>query len=250
VRLRQPLQEGNICTITTCDFQIIRGEQVQHAHHLCVESMVRVHHLTTGAWNLTASKKYYFDEQFAYTLLKIVEGSNVVEFGAGDGKYKKYIEDAVPMYHAYDGAPQIEQRTGNHVRYMDLACPPKIERQYTFAICLETLEHIPKRFEKNAVDLLMSSTSHGLIISWARLGQGGDGHVNRKSIVDVLSLFNHVFTIDCALTLALREAAELSWFQRNTVVFRRKWSLLRPSKRLKVDNAKMRALRGRLQRSQ
>jgi hypothetical protein len=186
--------------------------------------MVEPKPLNTGAWNLTAQKKYNLDEPLASLLRFVLHGSDVVEFGAGDGRYQNYISDVTKSYQAYDGAPMIEQRTSNRVKYLDLATSNGIATSFSYGICLETMEHIPRRFENNAVDILSNSTKDGLILSWAR--QGGNGHFNRRPILYVLSRFKRLFYVDSALTLALRETATLPWFRSNIIVFRRRLSLL------------------------
>jgi hypothetical protein len=45
-------------------------------------------------------------------------------------------------------------------------------------ISIEVGEHIPKEFEQVFIDNICSHTNSKLILSWAIVGQGGDGHVN------------------------------------------------------------------------
>ena len=50
-----------------------------------------------------------------------------------------------------------------------------------WVICLEMGEHIPNRFEPMVIANLHAHNTRGVILSWARLGQPGYGHVNNHS---------------------------------------------------------------------
>jgi len=129
----------------------------------------------------------------------------------------------VKTYDAYDGAPFSEESTNGAVRYLDLSVPQLWLPPYDWVVCLEVIEHIPAEFESVVLDNVIRPAIVGVIISWALPTQPGGMHVNARPAEYVEEqLTRRGLTIDVDATLRLRNGSELSWFQQNTVVYRKK----------------------------
>ena len=50
-----------------------------------------------------------------------------------------------------------------------------------WVLSLEMGEHVPNRFEAMVIRNIHAHNTRGVILSWARLGQPGNGHVNNHS---------------------------------------------------------------------
>ena len=92
-----------------------------------------------------------------------------------------------------------------------------------WVLSLEVGEHIPKAFEEALIDNLHRHNTEGIVLSWARVGQGGFGHVNERDQGYVVDRLVHLgYAIDEQLTESLRNAATLDWLRHNVLVFRKR----------------------------
>jgi tryptophanyl-tRNA synthetase len=131
------------------------------------------------------SSEHAFDKPLAETLSSYLKSKTVASFGDGPGAYKKLITDLnqVNCYDAYDGAPYVEITTENSVKFLDLSLPIyHLPQTYDWIVSLEVAEHIPAEFESVYLDNLVRHAKEGIILSWAKLGQGGYSHVNNRDI--------------------------------------------------------------------
>lgn len=137
-------------------------------------------------------------------------------------------------YDAYDGAPFSDETTGGAVHYLDLAVPQLWLPRYDWVICLEVVEHVPVEFESIVLDNVVRPATVGIVLSWAVPTQPGAMHVNPRSPAYVEEeLSRRGLTLDADATRRLRNGSELSWFQQNTVVYRKTPP---PSRRGRQDN--------------
>ena len=94
--------------------------------------------------------------------------------------------------------------------------------KYDRALFLEVGEHIPLKFENNVFYNINCSTRESVIVSWARPGQYGNGHVNCRSQGYVQArMKDYGFTYDKKVSFFLREKSTFSWFKNNIMVFKR-----------------------------
>jgi len=85
---------------------------------------------------------------------------------------------------------------------------------------MEVLEHIPAKFETIVLDNINRAAGHGVVLSWAKLGQGGFHHVNNRPPTYVnQTMINRGFRMDLDTSLALRKRATFWWFINNLMVF-------------------------------
>jgi len=103
---------------------------------------------------------------------------------------------------------------------IDISQPQKFDKREC-TISLEVGEHIPKIFEQNYLDNIISS-SHNIILSWAILGQGGYGHVNCRNNDYIIDKFNQFgYRYNMVDSLYLRYGSSLTWFKNTIMVFNR-----------------------------
>ncbi len=139
--------------------------------------------------------------------------------------YARKMKEAgqVKIYTAYDGAPFCESTTDGWVRFLDLTAPQFGLPCYDWVMSLEVGEQIPKEFENIFVDNLARHAKEGIILSWAKLGQGGHSHINNKKESDVIEMLSiRGFGISRAEDKPLRAASGRFWLQNNIRVYRRR----------------------------
>ena len=88
---------------------------------------------------------------------------------------------------------------------------------------LEVAEHIPKQHELVYVDNLVRHAKEGIILSWAKIGQGGHSHINTKDFADVKILMEErSFYHDANVSEIFKNKARLGWLRDNLNIFRTK----------------------------
>jgi len=108
----------------------------------------------------------------------------LIDFGCGFGDYLKNLHNnGFTNLHGFEG--EVRKGSLNFIKNWDLSSPIKNYKGYNSlkksacnTICLEVGEHIPKQYESIFLDNITSLTTNKIILSWAIIGQGGDGHVN------------------------------------------------------------------------
>lgn len=152
-------------------------------------------------------------------------GKSVGSFGDGPGRYKQLLTDSgkVKVYDAYDGAPFCDTTSQGRVNFLDLTLPQYGLPVYDWIISLEVAEHIPSSFESVYIDNIVRHASEGIVLSWARPGQGGFQHINNRDIKYVIALFNGLgFYHDVKDSKTLQEGASVGWLKNNINVYRRR----------------------------
>lgn len=179
----------------------------------------------TGGWcNRAVDAEHRTDAGLAKALAVLFFGSRVVGLGDGLGNYQRLVAETgfVERYDAYDGSPFVEELTDGRVRFLDLAVPQFWLPVYDWTLCLEVLEHVPKRYESIAVNNVVRPARAGVVLSWARPGQGGLEHVNtrQQEYVDEL-MRQRGFLLDVASSNRLRDESTFVWFKFTLNVYRR-----------------------------
>lgn len=152
------------------------------------------------------------------------------------GHYGKALElsGADCQWTGYDGSEQIEEATDNYVHYMDLSKPHWLGKQYDWVMSLEVGEHLPSEMTATFVGNLKRHAHCGIVLSWARPGQGGHYHVNELSNADVISMIGEgrELHFDRIKTAQLRKHASFQWLKPNLMVFEtKKCSLIKDAAR-------------------
>jgi hypothetical protein len=88
---------------------------------------------------------------------------------------------------------------------------------------LEVAEHIPSTTTDTFLDLLIRLNKHGIILSWAKVGQAGHGHINAKNEDEVIEIMKKKgYVIDDWSKRFMeegRKSAHLPWFHWSFFVF-------------------------------
>jgi len=147
---------------------------------------------------------------------------SVADVGCGNGQYCAIMKAfGKPVVHGYEGTPGIKSLgIYNDIMTVDLTKRRYVGIYYDLVLCLEVGEHIPPKHEQVFIDNLCEYVSKFLVISWAPPGQGGTGHYNEKSNVEVITeLMARGLVLEEKHTALLRTRTTLPWF-KNVMVFR------------------------------
>jgi len=109
------------------------------------------------------------------------------------------------------------------VKFLDLTLPQYWLPRYDWVLSTEVLEHIPAEFENIALDNIDRAAGHGIVLSWATIGQPGFYHVNNRSPAYVEQIMlDRGFTADVKCSLSLRKKAKIKHLKKNLMVFVRR----------------------------
>ena len=171
------------------------------------------------------SSEHLTDTYLAKALSNFLLGKNVASFGDGPGIYKELLLEyrQVSSYDSYDGAPYTEITTNNNVKFLDLSVPIYHLKQYDWVISLEVAEHIPAKFEDIYIDNLVRHAKEGVILSWAKIGQGGHSHINNRDFDYVKKKMEEKsFLHDVESSNYFQRKSSFPWFKTNINVFIKK----------------------------
>ena len=184
----------------------------------------------TGAWDYNTTphdESHHLDIPLANWIVNFLKErkiNNLFDFGCSSGYYLKHISDNINDMKLIGVEPNISERNDNlfdNILSYDLALPFNLGQKGS-VLCLEVLEHIPPQFESGAIDNIENHCDEYLLMSWAVTGQGGYGHFNEKSFVDVIALFeSRGFQLMQEETKEARSVATLGWLINNFSVFRK-----------------------------
>jgi len=178
-----------------------------------------------GFWQgLGATKGHMFDAPLAKAIVSFFQEENVgtiLELGAGTGAYAKELKAAGIFISCYDGNPETQDLSEGRCGMVDLSKPLDFTK-HDWTLSLEVGEHIPQEFEDIFISNLVHSNNHGLIVSWAVIGQGGTSHVNNRNNSYVRNkIVSNGYNSDFELEKTLRSAATFGWFKNTIMAFRK-----------------------------
>jgi hypothetical protein len=127
----------------------------------------------------------------------------------------------------YEGTPGIEELTEGAVAQLDLSVPHVGQLPRTdWSVTMEVAEHIPAQYEATFLETVLSTARLGVILTWARPGQGGHGHVNEQDEAYVAQRLEAAGfdELDVASQF-LRAHASFFWLKSNSRVFVRRGGL-------------------------
>ena len=97
-------------------------------------------------------------------------------------------------------------------------------KQYDWIISLEVAEHIPQEFESIYLDNLVRHANEGIILSWAKVGQGGHSHVNNRDFDYVKEqIRKRGFFHNFERSKYFKNIADLFWLKNNLNVYQKKF---------------------------
>jgi len=171
------------------------------------------------------SSQHMTDQSLAKHLSKFLTGKRVASFGDGPGFYKELLLkfNEVLSYDAFDGAPFADLTTNNNVKFLDLSVPIYHLKKYDWIISLEVAEHIPAKYESVYLDNLVRHAKEGVILSWAKIGQGGHSHINNQDFPYVKQQVEaRGFMHDPVNSEIFRSISTFDWFRSNINIFKNK----------------------------
>jgi len=171
------------------------------------------------------------DRRLAEALVELFDGDSVVDLGAGEGWYGKIFLNhqthPVSSYQGFDGAINVEEISNGFVNHMDLTQPSPVDRRACGNVAdwvlssVEVAEHIPPEFTDSFLRNVRCRARKGAVVSWAKPGQEGVGHVNNKSLKDFQVLMERWgFKLDEDATKTLRQRCQFQWIKHSVSVFR------------------------------
>lgn len=169
----------------------------------------------TGIW--VEPHNYVHDEPLIAELAKVLIEFNVkslLDIGCGDGyNIKEFAKQGITTL-GIDGYT-VEKREGMLFIAHDLSTP-LITNKFDAVSSFEVGEHIPEEFEDVFFYNLIQADPKILIVSWAKPGQHGKGHVNCKPyeyVAKRLNLFGYY--INPSMSKRLRDVAKRHWHKSN-----------------------------------
>lgn len=180
----------------------------------------------SGIWDLSDNVELHHahDKGLEEELLNffIKKNESVVDLGCGLGNYVKALKNNNIEVMGYDGNPNTKILTNNMCDIIDLSKKFKLDKYYDWVMSLEVGEHLPKKYEDIFINNLHNNNKLGIILSWASIGQGGEGHVNEQNEDYIKSKFiNLGYINDIETETKFRNASKLSWFKNTIMVFRK-----------------------------
>ena len=190
----------------------------------------------TGYWTSDDTEAIHVhDPRLANWILNYLQDDKdkqLIDFGCGMGDYLKKLHDnGFSNLHGFEG--EVRKGSPKFIKNWDLSNPIKNYEGYNSlkksaynTICLEVGEHIPKQYESIFLDNITSLTTNKIILSWAIIGQLGDGHVNCMNNDEVILKMDELGfkylendSIDARNSVSPLIA---SWFLNTIMIFQKK----------------------------
>lgn len=116
-------------------------------------------------------------------LMQLIQPSSVIDIGCGRGAWlRAFLDNGVKAVKGLDG-PYIDQSELliNPASFTptDLRKPFDLNSSYDLAVCLETVEHLPRKMRRPLIHAL-TKASQLVLFSAAIPGQGGTYHINEQ----------------------------------------------------------------------
>lgn len=177
-----------------------------------------------GFWENKTGVGHVHDVKLCNAIVDLLNSKNiknVVDFGCGLGDYaKSFISNGINC-EAYDGNPNTSDITGGIGKVLDLSEDFDLNKKFDCVLSLEVGEHIPKKYEQIFLNNICKHTEKLLIVSWAVVGQGGDGHVNCQNNDYIINqIENRGFKYNKEISISLRDfVSNAFWFKNTIMIF-------------------------------
>jgi cyclopropane fatty-acyl-phospholipid synthase-like methyltransferase len=179
-----------------------------------------------GFWKNDTAAGHQHDFELCKAIMDLCGELNVktlVDFGCGTGAYIKFIKEIGIDVEGYDGNPFTPKISGGVGSVLDLSSDFNLNKKFDMVMSLEVGEHIPVEFEDVFIDNICRHSNQFLLLSWAIVGQGGDGHVNcRNNDYIIEKLKERNFEIMETESNILRNKSTKFWFKNTIMLFKNK----------------------------
>lgn len=183
---------------------------------------------SNGAWQgEKVAHAHFFDHQLCKEMTRFFseeKAQSVIDFGCGTGEYVKQIRQEGIAADGIDGNPDTPAISNGICSVKDFSVPFQLERNYDWVMSLEVGEHLPKEYEQIFIENLIRHADKGIVLSWAKKGQGGHGHVNEQNNDYIKEIFRQKGWVnDVASEQRLRNASYpiYFWYYDTVMVFRK-----------------------------
>lgn len=179
----------------------------------------------TGIWLNDNLEGHGYDISLSYALVDVLNKNkikSIYDFGCGHGNYTSNFVNSGFICEGYDGNPNTKRLTNGLCDVLDLSKSFNMQKKQ-YVLSLEVGEHIPKQYENVFIENLHNHNTEGIILSWAVVGQGGDGHVNCQNNDYIKKIFKDLgYENDIVEENYLRYKSKFDWFRNTIMVFKRK----------------------------
>ncbi|EKE08644.1 MAG: Methyltransferase type 11 [uncultured bacterium] len=186
----------------------------------------------TGIWEgKFADWAHFYDGRLSQGLQGFFQNEHahsIMDLGCGTGAYVNDLRKANLQCDGCDGNPDTPKLGGEHCKVVDLAQRDLDLRtnrgeKYDWAFSLEVGEHLPKEHEQAFLDNVVNTATKGIVLSWAKKGQGGLGHVNEQNNDYVEAQMHQrgwVRDKEAEEKLRLQTSPHCFWFRDTVMVYR------------------------------
>lgn len=171
-------------------------------------------------------REKYTSEKLADLLFDFVTDNKierVYDFGAGTGGYITALHQ-ISEVEGFDATPGISE-LNPLVKEQDISVPGFIgEREKGLVLSFEVLEHLSESHAIQALENMVALTDKYLIISWAKKGQGGVGHINEQDwdyVVPLVKSYGFEYVRDESLRWRELAGQDLRWFKDTIFIFKK-----------------------------
>lgn len=150
--------------------------------------------------------------------LDLPPNSTILDVGCGEGWWANAFANLGHRVTGVDSG-RTEHRPDTFDFIEQSLTDPLPERHWDLIICLEVLEHLPPGWAQFVVDQICARTECA-VISAARPGQGGTGHINEQPIGHWANMISsNGFAVSGALRWYLWGNPHVeNWYQQNMLV--------------------------------
>lgn len=209
-------------------------------------SLIKYHINQIGLINYLKGN-YYRDEYYSYTnqlkhaygeladiISPYITGKSLIDIGCGSGLLLHLITQRRPL-ESYIGVDFKQnpdhiayQSVRNHYHYLDLTSPQRKTMKMETGLCVEVLEHIHRKKMDLVIQNIERLVQKRLILSVAKPGQWGDGHITCMPKSWWIAKFTKSsFSYNGPLTQELNKKIsrnntimkEMAWIRNNFLVF-------------------------------
>ena len=180
----------------------------------------------TGGFDFESPEQHVYDPSLSKALVEFLvaeKARDVIDIGCGNCAYVGALREAGIDAHGIDANVNTVAVTKGLGRVGDVTTVLPCERVYDWVLCLEVGEHVPKEHECTLIQNLHNLNSEGIILSWAVLGQPGNGHVNCRTneyMKNIMSCLGYTNDLEVELRLRNSVSGVAHWFRNTLMVFR------------------------------